>query len=262
MNVGSLFTGCGGFDLGFERVGMSVVWQCEKNRQCRSVLKRHWPDTILFKNVTNDNNYTPVELICGGDPCPIRSKARSIWKTKTPDLSGYFLVVVGRLRPRWVVRENVPASDDVDFVACLELLGYRTIIISANAAKVTAQNRERDFIVGCYPEDYSSFIEAIPICKNGKRYAETKHQKTPAYPVLTTHSCRWDARDGYIWDGKGLRVADSEERRQLTGFPVGWFDGLSKTAIARMTGNAVVVQIAECLGNIINEANKETRESK
>ena len=253
MRIGSLFTGCGGFDLGFERVGMSVIWQCEKNKQCRDVLKSHWQNVTRFKDVTDDNNYTPVELICGGDPCPIRSRARAMQKTKIPDLSGYFLAVVARVRPMWVVRENVPAPDDVDFLACLEMLGYRTLIISTNAAKVTAQNRERDFIVGCIKRYYPFFVEAVPVYKNGTRYVETKHQKTPAYPVLTTRRCRWDARDGYIWDGKGLRVADSEERRQFTGFPVGWFNGLSKTAIARMTGNAVVVQIAECLGKIINK---------
>jgi len=185
-----------------------------------------------------------ADIITGGDPCPIRSKARSIWKTKSPDLSGYFLAVVGRCKPRWVVRENVPASDDVHFSTALEAIGYRTVIVSTNAVNATAQNRERDFIVGCPEKSYKSFIEALPVCENGKRYAETKHQKTPAYPVLTTHPCRWDARDGYIWDGSGIRVADSEERCRLAGLPMGWLDGLSKTAVAKMTGNAVVPQVA------------------
>ncbi len=255
MNFGSLFSGCGGFDLGFERAGMSVLWQCEKDSQCRKLLKRHWPNTPIFRDITEDNDYTSVELICGGDPCPIRSKARAMWKTKQPDLSGYFLAVVARMRPGWVVRENVPASDDVHFSAALEMLGYRIVIISANAATITAQNRERDFIVGCPPENRKAFIKAIPVHESNKRYIETQYEKTSAYPVLTTHAYRWDARDGYIWDGKGLSVADSEERRQFAGFPSGWFDSISKTAVAKMTGNAVVVQVAECLGKMINKAN-------
>ena len=266
IKVGSLFTGCGGFDLGFEQAGMRIVWQCENNHQCRTLLKHHWSNTVLFKDITKENAYTSVELICGGDPCPIRSRARSIWKTKTPDLSGYFLAVVGRVRPRWVVRENVLASDDIDFVTVLEMLGYRTIIIAGNSAKVTAQNRERDFIVGCRDaKRFGQFISILPVCENDKRYAETKHQKVPAYPVLTTRGCRWDTRDGYIWNGHGLRVADSEERRKLAGFPCGWFNiipaknmecmkSLSKTTVARMTGNAVVPQVAEILGRAIIQA--------
>lgn len=192
---------------------------------------------------------------CGGDPCPIRSKARSIWKTKKPDLSGYFLALVERCKPRWVLRENVPAPDDVEFYFSLELLGYRSVIIATNSAKVTAQNRERDIIVGCNNHElFDRFMPALSICKNDKRYTETKYQKVPAYPVLTTHSCRYDARDGYIWDGHGLRIANSEERCKLAGLPMEWLDGISKTQVARMTGNAVVPQIVEILGRAIMEA--------
>lgn len=51
MVVGSLFTGVGGFDLGFERAGMSIVWQCEADPKCREVLARHWPGVECFDDV-------------------------------------------------------------------------------------------------------------------------------------------------------------------------------------------------------------------
>jgi len=256
--VGSLFSGAGGLDLGLERAGMRVVWQVEKNRQCRSLLRRHWPNADLYEDVCDDNPYSPVGLVCGGDPCPIRSRARGSHGTKVPDLSGYFLAVVARVRPRWVVRENVPAPDDVDFYVALEALGYGCVIVNTNAKEVAAQNRTRDFVVGCLEAGgIEKFASALPVQKDGEWAVAEEHQAAAWYPTLTTHPCRWDARDGYIWDGTGLRVADREERTALAGFPRGWFDGLSNTAVARMTGNAVVPRIAELIGNAIVAADDE-----
>ena len=41
MKVLSLFSGVGGFDMGLEQAGMEVVYQCEIEKKCQSVLKRH-----------------------------------------------------------------------------------------------------------------------------------------------------------------------------------------------------------------------------
>jgi len=250
MKLGSLFTGAGGFDLGLEQSGMKVVWQCEINKQCQSLLKRHWPDDKRFEDITmmEDNNYGSVDIICGGDPCPCRSKAKENKKSRHPDLSGYFLAVVGRLRSRWILRENVLASDDIHFSTCLELLGYRTIIIRINAYAFTGQNRTRDFIIGCNHERYEREL-FINECL--KRNDPKRIKQAEGYPCLTTQEYRGDPRDGYIFDGSGVRVASACERTKLAGFPENWFEGFSKTAVARMTGNAVVVPVAKYLGDII-----------
>lgn len=253
INFGSLFTGAGGFDLGFERAGMNVAWQCEKNKQCRKILKTHWRKVTLYEDITKENTYVPVQLICGGDPCPIRSRARSNGKSKHPDLSGYFLAVVGRLRPRWVVRENVPAPDDVDFTTALEVLGYGTVIIRINADQATGQCRQRDFIVGCYQTTGEKLAGVLPYIADGKGAYTTSLGTRQVIPALTTHRTRYDSRDCYIYDGR-LRILDGDERTALAGFPAGWFDGASEAGIARMTGNAVVVPVAEFLGRMIIEA--------
>lgn len=113
MNVGSLFAGIGGFDLGFERAGMRVSWQVEQDPYCRAVLARHFPDAVRFEDVRDvgARELEPVGLICGGFPCQDLSSAgrgAGIDGARS-GLWSEFARIVCELRPRYVVVENVPA---------------------------------------------------------------------------------------------------------------------------------------------------------
>ena len=254
-----LFAGIGGMSLGLEWAGFETVAFCEIDKKCQLVLGKHWPGIPIYpdiKELVKNNELSNIDIITGGDPCPIRSKARSNGKSKSPDLSGYFLAMVGKLRSRWVVRENVLAPDDIDFNTALELLGYRTIIIRANAFSITAQNRTRDFIVGCHKECKITNLRELFKRQSGYWLDTKGNKKAEGYPCLTTHRKRYDSRDGYIWDGERLRVADKNERTKLAGFPEGWVNGFSETACAKMFGNAVIPQIVEIIGRAIMKAEK------
>lgn len=113
MNVGSLFSGIGGFDRGFERAGMRVDWQVELDPYCRAVLARHFPDAARFEDVreVGAQNLPPVDLICGGFPCQDLSPAGrgAGLDGARSGLWGEFARIVCELRPRYVVVENVPA---------------------------------------------------------------------------------------------------------------------------------------------------------
>lgn len=253
-----LFSGIGGFALAAQWTWgkeHEIVAFYETNKICQSVLKKHFPDVPIKGDVRDYDDRDTAEIVCGGDPCPIRSKAAPIWRsTKCSDYSGYFLAVVQRRGARWVLRENVPASDDKDFCAALELLGYRTVIIATSAAPYTAQNRSRDIIVGCAEASKADQFRLAVERHSHKRINKAKYKKAEGYPCLTTHPCRYDARDGYIWDGSGkIRTADKDERTALAGFPPGWLAGLSKTAVARVTGNAVVPQVVAHIMSFIKE---------
>lgn len=113
MNVGSLFAGIGGFDLGFERAGMRVAWQVELDPYCRAVLARHFPEAERFEDIceVGARNLAPVDLICGGFPCQDLSAAgrgAGIDGARS-GLWAEFARIVRELRPRYVVVENVPA---------------------------------------------------------------------------------------------------------------------------------------------------------
>lgn len=71
MNAGSLFSGVGGFDLGFERAGIHTVWQVEKDKYARATLAKHFPNAMQYEDVNHvgRNNLAPVDLISGGFPC-------------------------------------------------------------------------------------------------------------------------------------------------------------------------------------------------
>jgi DNA (cytosine-5)-methyltransferase 1 len=58
MRVSSFFAGIGGFDLGLERAGMNVVFQCELDPFCQQILKRHWPHVPLHDDITTLNPTT------------------------------------------------------------------------------------------------------------------------------------------------------------------------------------------------------------
>lgn len=110
MNVGSLFSGIGGIDLGLERAGMTVVWQCETDPYAACVLARHWPSVPNLGDVATIDwsAVEPVELLCGGFPCQdvsIAGRGAGL-DGEHSGLWAHFAAALGRLRPRHVVVEN------------------------------------------------------------------------------------------------------------------------------------------------------------
>jgi len=169
VKVGSLFSGVGGFDLGLESAGHEVVWQVEFDKQCRSVLRRHWPKAQLHEDVNDvgSDELARVDLICGGFPCQDLSVAgkREGLAGERSGLWWQFHRIIGELTPRWVLIENVPGllssneGRDMRVVTRgLEEHGYGwTYRVLDSQYFGVAQRRRRVFIVGhlgsfCPPE--------------------------------------------------------------------------------------------------------------
>ena len=128
MEAVSIFAGIGGFDLGFERAGFRIKKQIEIDRFCLDLLGLRFPDVKKEKDVRYVQGIE-TDVICGGDPCQSRSLAKSGRQSRSPDLSGHFLALVGRSSARWVVRENVRSSDVGQFALGLGLLGYGVVVV-------------------------------------------------------------------------------------------------------------------------------------
>lgn len=113
LTFGSLFAGIGGFDLGLERVGMVCKWQVEIDPFAVAVLEKNWPDVERWRDIRdfNPTKSVAVDVICGGFPCQDISLAGSgdgINGSRSGLWSEYFRIV-GKLRPKYVIVENVSA---------------------------------------------------------------------------------------------------------------------------------------------------------
>jgi DNA (cytosine-5)-methyltransferase 1 len=203
LQVISLFSGCGGLDIGFHRQGFLSAICIENNPIMAETLKlnRISRNVICDDLITVSNkriasvsglNSTTTDLVLGGPPCPAFSKSRfyrkemtygtndESWKT----VEEFFRVVRG-FRPKAFVFENVHTFAAKRQNGALEYvlstgakLGYHVHHKVLNAVDYgVPQKRERIFIVGtrldasfCYPtptfradHDIDMFRQHLPL---------------------------------------------------------------------------------------------------
>jgi len=250
LEFGSLFSGAGGLEMGLEAAGMKCVFQVENDKHCLTILGRHWPDIPK-------NEIRPCLGLVGGDPCPIRSHLGKISGSSSPDLSGYFLAMVARCKPRWILRENVHHPDAVEFDAALGLLGYSNIITRMDSKAFTGQSRPREFVVSFDSKSASEKFSMVVARIVNSNFDKMLPKKQKAISCLTTHARRCvSIFDCYVYEGqkKGIRCLTHTERESLQGLPAGWTDGIPESARERTVGNAVTVLVARWLGERIKEA--------
>ena len=159
MRVLDLFSGIGGFSLGLERAGMRTVAFCEIEEYPRQVLAKHWPNVPIYDDVRTLNADTlrrdgiAVDVICGGFPCQDVSFAgkRAGLEGARSGLWGEYRRLIGELRPRVVIVENVPGLLSLGMgtvLGDLAALGYDATWDCIPASAVGAPHRrDRVWIV-------------------------------------------------------------------------------------------------------------------
>ncbi|MDD9338071.1 MAG: DNA (cytosine-5-)-methyltransferase [Providencia heimbachae] len=170
--VSSFFAGIGGFDLGLERSGMSVVFQCEINKFCQSVLNKNWPNIPLYTDITNlkANEIPDSNVWCGGFPCQdVSSANQGKRKGLEGARSGLFYTyakLIEERKPEWLIIENVPglfnSHNGQDFrivIDTLVELGYGISWRVLDAKYFgTPQRRRRVYIIGSLGDMRSSRV--------------------------------------------------------------------------------------------------------
>jgi DNA (cytosine-5)-methyltransferase 1 len=125
MNVLSLFSGVGGFDLGLENAGMKTIYQCEWDKHANTILERHWPQvprwgdisTLTAKEILRHG--TPPDVVAWGSPCQDLSVA-GLRQGLSGERSGLFhegIRIINELRketnneyPKISIWENVAGA--------------------------------------------------------------------------------------------------------------------------------------------------------
>src|SRR5204863_370991 len=88
-----------------------IKWQVEIDPFCRQVLEKHWPNVTRYFDVRQVKRLESVDVLCGGFPCQdisVAGKGEGIDGERS-GLWREFDRLIGELRPRYVVVENVSA---------------------------------------------------------------------------------------------------------------------------------------------------------
>ena len=297
MNVLDLFSGIGGFSLGLERAGMRTVAFCECDPYCQRVLRKHWPDVPVFDDVRGLTaealanaeyarcercgvveiasrgaaNAAPsasqIDVICGGFPCQdisVAGKGAGIEGSRS-GLWLEFARIIGEVRPRYVIVENVAAllGRGLERVlGDLAALGYDAQWHCIPASAIGAPHR-RDRI----------WIVAHPGCERGSRRGEIGNLVGPSRAAEVDGQQRkrvrhaaddgsanvaytasaglegWKQPKASSWGSlaqltSGQWLVEPDVGRVAHGVP-------ARVDRLRALGNAIVPQIAEIIGRAI-----------
>lgn len=287
LTVGSLFSGIGGFDLGLERAGMLVRWQCEADAFCRQVLAKHWPGVPCFDDIITLANPPAVDVLAGGFPCQdlsVAGKGAGLSGSRS-GLWSEFARLIGEVGPRYVIVENVPTLKSRGLERVLgemAALGYDAEWDCIPATAVGAPHRRDRIWIVAYPQREQ--LREQPRRRGGACWSypaltsvdgEARALADPQQPRLEGQRPE-SGQSQVAQSGNGGALADADE--QQPGFcgrfgesgeaESGWHihqwlvepdvgrvaNGVpARVDRLRSLGNALVPQIAEWIGHRIVE---------
>jgi len=293
-----LFSGIGGFSYALERLCSAGAFQtiafCEQDKFCQAVLRKHWPNTPIYDDVRtiDTDRLGRVDIIVGGFPCQPWSQAgeqrgaeddRDLW----PEMAR----LVGELRPRWLVGENVRGFVNQPMglersLSDLEGIGYQAVPFVIPACAVDAPHRrDRVWIIAhadSQGEPDGSVNERtrpgqlVADADNAKRRrgkigGQIRHGQPLLHGEIRTtmadaSEARLQGREQRQTFGESQRASRSIAQRGQNGGPQRWptepdvgrvAHGVSnRVDRLKSLGNAVVPQVVEQIGRAIMEADE------
>lgn len=162
MNVISLFSGCGGLDLGFEKAGFSIPVANEYDPTIWETFKVNHPKTKLIegdiRKIKESDFPDNIDGIIGGPPCQSWSEAGA--QRGIDDLRGQlfyeYIRILKSKRPKFFLAENVSgmlmgrhAEAVENIISMFKDCGYNVSVTLVNAKDYgVPQERKRVFYIG------------------------------------------------------------------------------------------------------------------
>ena len=188
LRYGSVCSGIEAASVAWEPLGWKASFLSEIDRFPRAVLSHHYPKVPLHGDFTSiqAGDYDPIDLLVGGTPCQSFSVAglRGGLADDRGNLALEYLKLAQRLRPKWLVWENVPgvlsSAGGRDFGAVLGGLvelgyGFAYRVLDAQHFGVP-QRRRRVFVVACLG-DWRAAAEVLSLREGLRGYLETGNKK-------------------------------------------------------------------------------------
>jgi DNA (cytosine-5)-methyltransferase 1 len=187
VRYASIFTGIGGFDIAFDRAGMTPTVQVEIDHNCQKVLAHHWPDVQKAGDVgdVSGRDLGRIDLMVGGFPCKDTSIAAPHRLGLDGDRSGQFWEfarlhaeyarLVDETGPEWTVIENpeglLRSNDGRDMATVLHTLvelGYGVAYRVLDARHLgSPQRRRRILVVGRRGGDPGPASQVLGLAEDG-----------------------------------------------------------------------------------------------
>lgn len=182
MNVGSLFAGIGGIDLGFKQAGFEIAWANEIDKDACKTYRTNFPDTLLIESDIKEVDFSQldrIDVLTAGFPCQSFSVCGK-QKGFSDDRGNLFFEIMRAadvLQPSIIFLENVANLTEHDKGKTFNVIhnelvsrGYVIRYLIADACDYgIPQHRTRTYIVAFKNEKASvnfTFPEKIELKKH------------------------------------------------------------------------------------------------
>lgn len=173
MKTISLFSGCGGMDIGAEESGAVITFSNDIDRDSCASLKDYFPNTTVQQgDIAEIDLFPTADMLIGGYPCQSFSLGGKRDPEKDPRTKLYlhFVRCLKQVKPKYFVAENVSGLKGLKGGAFFkeqfeefEKQGYKVTAKLLNACDYgVPQIRKRLFIVGVHKDLDKTYIFPTP----------------------------------------------------------------------------------------------------